>query len=478
MVAMHADVIELTEYHPWRRLVFFLAGFAVCAAAALGYVYSRPAQYIAVAQLRIVPSVGPIDAKPGNAPSPRDSRMAFLTEVQVLSSRAVLEQAVMRLKNTATLPDLGPDPAGAVQHLLRARPIGQTQIVELSAEGRDPRFLTRLLDTVADSWRDRAMQLYQQQIADENQDLIHRAGDLHQQTMAARAKLDQFRDEHGILPTDDVGALAADLQKLRAPYSAAQASLTEARAQMRTLQNASDAAASAEQSNPGIAELEQKAAALRDQLHDLERRFSLRELRSDTDAQNLLERLGALDREITARRSEELRSAGAQLQARQSRFERLSSDISVMKKIVADFAADRPQYVALQDDLDRAEKLERAILDRVAQSQADQRARAPRLDMLQAAQVAASRASPNYALNASIALFASLGMGVLAALFCRVLDRAPAIAWTATGRRYRDSAQARISYRADALSHGVQSGRIKLLPAPDPESFQSTSSPL
>ena len=39
MVAVQPDIIELVEYHPWRRFLFFLAGFGVCAIATLAFVF-------------------------------------------------------------------------------------------------------------------------------------------------------------------------------------------------------------------------------------------------------------------------------------------------------------------------------------------------------------------------------------------------------------------------------------------------------
>ena len=315
--------------------------------------------------------------------------------------------------------------------------------MELSAEGTEPHFLTRLLKCVAESWLARATRLYQQQISDENRDLTEKADDLQHQTMAARARLDRFRDAYGILANDDENSLAADLRNLSGAYTAALTSL-----------NASDG-------KSGVAALDQEAAALRDQLRDLELRVAPANLKSDPEAKNLLERLAAIDRQIAAQRETKPGPAEAQ-------FNRLSRDVSTMKKIVADFAAHRSEYDGLRGDVERAEKLEQAMLDRVANLQAIQREGAPRLDILQSAKFSAAPANQNYRINASIALAASLGAGILAALFSTLLNGAPAVAWSAPGRpRYSGFRIARLTYRAGTPD--ILDLKPKRLPAPTPD---------
>ncbi len=472
MDAIPPDAIELAEYHPWRRTAFFLVGFAVCAAAAFAWFYTRPPEYVAVSQLRIVPAGTLTGADSGKAANPPDNLVPFLTEVQVLTSHAVLTDAITRLKTAGGLPDLGPDPAGAAQRLLRTRPLEQTQVVELSAEGREPHFLTRLLDTLAESWRDRATRLYQQQISGEYQDLQKKADDLHVETEAARARLDEFREGNGIPADGAENALVADVQNLSASYTAALASFAKAQAHLRMLQNVTGGgpAAGAGQSDPAVAALEQKAADLRDQLTNLRSRFTPRYLALDAETRSLPDRVAALDGQIAAQRSAgrtaELRATEEQLQTSQLQVDRLSRNVSAKQKQLEEIAARRAEYNALQGDLDRAGKFEQSMSDRVANLQASERERAPRLDVLQAAQFSAAPVRPVSTVYASIGLAGSLMVGVLAALFSKLLDGAPAVAWTAPGRRrYTDIVESRIIHRA---GHQVFDAEPrKLLPAPN-----------
>jgi len=470
MEILPPDAIELAEYHPWRRAFFFVAGFGICAAAGSAWFYTRPPEYIAISQLRIVPAGAVADA--GKAANPSENLVPFLTEVQVLTSHAVLTDAIGRMKTTGGVPDLGPDPVAAVQHLLRASPLEQTQVVELSAEGREPRFLTRLLNTLAESWRDRATRLYQQQISGEYQDLQKKAEDLHAETEAARARLDEFREANGTPANGAENALVADVQNLSASYTAALASFAKAQAHLRMLQNVAGAgpAANAGQNDPSVAALEQKAADLREQLTNLRLRFTPQYLALDSETRSLPDRVAELDGQIAAQRnagrSAELRATEEQLQSSQLQVNRLSRDVASKQKQLEEIAARRAEYTALQDDLDRAEKLEHAMSDRVANLQASERERAPRLDVLQTAQFRAAPVKPVSTVYASIGLAGSLMVGVLAALFSKLLDGAPAVAWATPGRRrYTDVIKTRFALRAGSQVFDAEPR--KLLPAPN-----------
>src|SRR5262249_58737752 len=114
----------------------FLAAFGRAAAASLIYGYSRPREYQAVARLQISPAAGVAQATEAkDAPAVVTDAKSFLTEVQVLTSRPLLQDVVDRLKGGGDLPDLGPDPVAAAQAMLHTQPVVGTQLVELSATG-------------------------------------------------------------------------------------------------------------------------------------------------------------------------------------------------------------------------------------------------------------------------------------------------------------------------------------------------------
>src|SRR5437870_3281009 len=123
-----------------RRIVVFTAVFFVASAVTLADAIFRPAEYRAVSRLEIVPASArsPADDRgAGTAeknPPGESSSKSFLREVQVLTSRPLLEEVVARLANSRELPEgLGTDPVQGLQHMLNARAVEGTKVVHLQA---------------------------------------------------------------------------------------------------------------------------------------------------------------------------------------------------------------------------------------------------------------------------------------------------------------------------------------------------------
>jgi uncharacterized protein involved in exopolysaccharide biosynthesis len=84
-----------------RRAVVFLVTLVFALAASLTYVYMRPAEYRAMARLQIAPAAAvtqPTSTK--DTPTVATDAKSFLTEVQVLTSRPLLQDVLDRLKES------------------------------------------------------------------------------------------------------------------------------------------------------------------------------------------------------------------------------------------------------------------------------------------------------------------------------------------------------------------------------------------
>ena len=79
-----------------RRLVVFLATLVIALAGSLSYVWMRPPEYRASARIEIVPATTTAPAAANAAAAPAaagesEGSRPFLTEVQILTSRPVLQ---------------------------------------------------------------------------------------------------------------------------------------------------------------------------------------------------------------------------------------------------------------------------------------------------------------------------------------------------------------------------------------------------
>jgi len=140
-----------------RRLGVFLCAFLPALVLGLAYTVMRPAEYQATARLEITPaSVTPaavVGSTPGAASTGPEARGAeergsqsFLREVQVLTSRPLIEEVVERLSKSGDLPaEFRSDPVDGVRHMLSTETVEGTQVVLLRAEGPQRQFLAQLV---------------------------------------------------------------------------------------------------------------------------------------------------------------------------------------------------------------------------------------------------------------------------------------------------------------------------------------------
>jgi polysaccharide biosynthesis transport protein len=378
-----------------------------------------------VARLRISPAAvvtQPTDAK--DTPAVATDAKAFLTEVQVLTSRPLLRDVVERLKTSDDLPTLGPDPVTSVQRMLRAEPVEGTQVVQLSAEGREPEFVPRLVNTVAEAYRQHVAEAYKGFATNTYGEVSAEIRALDDEVGAKRDAINVFRSRYDIVSMEHKeNDVLANIEGLSQSYTDANERLAKAQGHLQALTNAAAAgkAVIRAKDDPTIADLEQRVSVLREQWHDLERRYTPAYLALDADAKSLRARLENLDEQLKSQRAASVKAALAEAQedlsAAQAAVDQLRKDMSDNQRQAQEFATHLSEYKALREDLDHIEGMHRAALDRLAKLQASELERAPRVELLEAAASSHEPWRPNYRLNAAISVAGSLAFGLFAAWF-------------------------------------------------------------
>jgi len=405
--------------------VVFCCAFFPAVAASLTYVYTRPAEYRAVARLRISPAAvvtQPTDAK--DTPAVATDAKSFLTEVQVLTSRPLLQDVLERLKSRDGLPDLGPEPVTSAQRMLRAEPVEGTQVVQLSAEGREPEFVPRLVNTVAEAYRQHVADAYKGLATNTYGEVSAEIRALDDEVAAKRDAINVFRSRYDIVSMEHKeNDVLANIEGLSQTYTDANQRLAKAQGHLQALTNAVAAgkAVIRAKDDPTIADLEQRVSVLREQWHDLERRYTPTYLALDADARSLRARLENLGEQLKSQRAASAQAALAEahedLSAAQAAVDQLRKDVSDNQKQAQEFATHLSEYKALREDLDHIEGMHRAALDRLAKLQASELERAPRVELLEAAASSHEPWRPNYRLDAAISVAGSLAFGLFAAWF-------------------------------------------------------------
>ena len=164
---------------------------------------------------------------------------------------------------------------------------------------------------------------------------------------------------------------------------------------------------------------------LRDELTDLQRRYTPAYLALDSDATALTERIAGLQRQIATQRAAGQKSAIAaaeeEYETAQAQVSRLRSELAQNQKKAEAFATRLAEFKVMQEDLDHLENIERLTADRLTRMQASERESAPQVEILERAAPSLSPVRPDYTMNAALAVTGSFGLGLFAVWFAGFL---------------------------------------------------------
>src|SRR5205085_2268615 len=302
-----------------RRAITFVSALLFALASGLIYVYARPPEYRATARLKIAPAAMVSEASDTKStPSVGTDATSFLSEVQILTSRPVLETAFERLKEKGPTPDFGADPVAEIQRSMRAEPIPGTQIVELTADSHQQGLVAPLVNTVIDAYREQTAAVYRGSAVSSYSDVKDEIGKLDLEIRAKRQAVDAFRAQYDIVSIEHKeNDVLAQIAGLNQSYTEARNRLAKAQAHLQALRNSIDAGTLVirPKDDPVLTDIEQRPSVLRAQWQELRRRFTPAYLAFEPGAKSLQARLRALERQPTTHRATTARAALAEAQA-------------------------------------------------------------------------------------------------------------------------------------------------------------------
>ena len=426
-----------TERANRRRLIVFLSVFCLGTAGGLSYDFLRPAEYRAISRLQITPAsyVAPSDAPnvPGGAApaAPSDPERPFLTEVQKLSSRPLLERVAKRLADAGQdVSALGPDPVAALQSVLTVTPVPGTHVVELAATGAHPELPAALLVAISEAYRNeiaRAFEAHSAEATARADDEVHR---LEAAVTAKRRAVEAYRSRYNIVsPEREENEALAQLQGLGKSLQAAGDRVSAAEGKVSALREAMAAGKGVVRAkdNPTLANLEQRASQAREDLRNLERTYTPDYLAIDPNVRALRARLAAQEEQIKAQRAASQRTALAdaeeELAAAREAQRRLRAQIAAGRQGAGQFAARFDQYKALRGELEQLESTYRDAQQRRAKLEATERARVPSVQVLEQAALPREPWRPRYWRDAAFVVAGSLLLALLAMALVELFNR-------------------------------------------------------
>jgi len=295
---------------------------------------------------------------------------------------------------------------------------------------------------------------------------------LEQQVAAKRQKVEAFRASNDIVSTErDENQLLSAAKGLAIDLNEAKGKLAAAEGQLRAVRNAASAGQGlvSARDNPTVADLERRASQLREELHDVQQRFTPQYLDLDPAIKATRARLDNLEQQIKTERAAGQRAAVAEAEgkvtAARGAVEQLQQQINDNKSAVQTFMVRFGEFKAMQEDLTHLEQLHRAASDRLARLEASDSEVAPQVEVLEAATVPQLPWRPLYARDAGISLGAAVVFGFLAVWLVEFFSR-PELETAAAGRQ--PWWPVAVGRGAEASSLPLLTAEAARLPAPDP----------
>lgn len=400
-----------------RRLAVFLGVFLVCAIVSLAYTFLRPAVYLADARVQVTPStMQPATAASGASGVQQD----FMVELQIFSSRPLLEQVVLRLAGGAAPANM--DAAVlALQDMLRFTPVGETHVVRIEARGPDPQQVARLVNTVIEVYRAQQVSTGDSAMAQQLLDARETQRVMDERVAARQADVEAFRVRSSIVSAErNENQTLARLKGLGESVAKNDEREAAAAGRLRALEQAAaegKRAASAKD-NPTVANMEARLSQMREEYRALERQFTPQYLDMDPVAKAAKTRIANLEQQLEAERAKgqqtTLADAREELASARAAAQRLQQQLGADRQAVQTFTQRFSEFKTMEEELKGLEQMRQAARQRTMALEATAAERRPRLLVVEPAAVPESAWRPLYARDAAIAIAGSLLLAFLA----------------------------------------------------------------
>ena len=401
---------------PWyrsRRFSIFSIVFLACFAVSLAYVYSQPPVYRSSAAL-LTSAMTPIDRESGDA----DIQHVAIQR-QILLGRELADETLARLKASSTDKTMLRLTASGVRDLLHVEPVEETNLVELAAEGPDPKFLPRIINTWIDVYLDARSKEVKNLTSNTERIVEDELAGLAEKVEAARVSLETFRENNDISSTErEENEAAARLRGLNESLNKANEDEVKARASLEAVKAAiaRGKAIVPEDEKIGVLELERRLQDLREKLAEFDKKFTRDYLELQPDLRTLPEQIKELEAAIGEKhrhgRSVVLTEAEMAYAAAQQTVREMRAQLNDHKKQASAFTAKFARHDALKNDLESLEKLYRETQDRLVQVKTGRKDRYPQVNVISRAYEPTDPIRPHYGQEALVAVVGSILLGL------------------------------------------------------------------
>ncbi|OAI16369.1 hypothetical protein A1359_08500 [Methylomonas lenta] len=405
-----------------RRWLVFLLVFLPCLFGSQIYIFLQPAIYQSVATVLTMAATD-IDQA-----SPEADLQHVSIQKQVLLGSVIMEKTAERLQQLPS--NLKTWSADELRSLLAVTPEPDTNLVQLQAQGPEP----KLLQLAVNAWIESYLQIRAAFIAENTakvtEELNNELQRIAQQVQDKRNEIDQFRLSHDILSTESADNQAhARLQGLNKSLNDAMEEEVKTKAKFDAILDAisRNETVIPESDSRSMAVLIQQAEKLRDQLAAIEAQYTKEYIDLNPSLSRVREQLAEIEAKISEKSSTGKNVARQEAEnnynaARQAVIA-LKQQMQAHKKLAADYTSQFTEHQALQKELENLETLQQDTQQRLVEIDVKQREKYPQVDVVDWASLADKPISPNYLQESLLAFAISLALALLAVLIIDYLNR-------------------------------------------------------
>lgn len=406
------------------RLTIFTSVFLLCALISLSYVFLRPAIYQSYATLLTV-------ARTAVDQVSRDADIQHVAiQKQVLLGTELLTETVNRLQDK-NYPEVKASLTPAeIRTMLDVRPVIDTNLVEMVAEGNDPALLPAIINT----WIDVYLEARAEEIANSKGTTIRILQDeltaLSEKLEQKRDELAQFRKHNDIVSAGrEENEALARLKGLNNSLNAASEEEVKEKSRLDSIKDsiAKGRTVVTNEDSRTLSALERRAQELREQLEELDRNYT-REFMALTPSLKVIpEKLAVLEAKILRMRQEGqatvLNQAEQEYAAAKQATQSIQEQLNLHRQKAAEFTARFTEHEALKIDLEGLEQLFRDTQGRLVQIETKNTGKYPYVDVIERAFLPYGPVRPDYQWDAMVAVLASLLLGLAAVWVVEFLTR-------------------------------------------------------
>jgi polysaccharide biosynthesis transport protein len=302
---------------------------------------------------------------------------------------------------------------------LSISPATGSNVITIAYTSDDPATAARMANAYVKAYIDTSLELRTERVKQSGGFFDARAQELRANLERAQAALSDYQQKNGILVGDDkLNVEAARLAELNTQLLVAQNANAEASGRLRQAGTQADALPEVSR-NPAVAALD--AEVTREEVR-------LREMRSrlgDNHPQ-LIEvdtRLAELKARLAAEKGRAVRNVGFDTSATQTRVAQISSALEAQRIKVLRMQSQREQAVALQRELESAQRAYDQMQQRVSMASIESQNTHSNLTVLKHATAPIAPSSPNLVKNLGASVIAGLLVGMGLILGLEQLDR-------------------------------------------------------